>query len=79
MTTRKERAASRRQQQKIAIPVYVAGGLLVLIAVLFLLSKNHSNTTVGPAQVGEPLGNFSLTEPTEKPSTSVITPVKRCW
>lgn len=62
MTTRKERAASRRQQQKIAIPVYVAGGVLVLIAVVFLLSKNHSNTSVGPAQVGEPLGNFSLTD-----------------
>jgi thiol-disulfide isomerase/thioredoxin len=66
MTTRKGRAAILRQQRKISTPVYVTGGFLVLIFVLFLLSSYHSNTMVGPAQVGKPLGNFSLTDITGK-------------
>ncbi len=66
MTTRKDRAASRRRQQKIATSVYIVGGFLVIIAIVFLLSSKHSNTSVGPAQVGKPLGNFSLTDTTGK-------------
>ncbi len=44
----------------------VAGGFLLVIVAVILLSSKHSNTSVGPAQVGEPLGNFSLTDTSGK-------------
>ncbi len=61
MTTRKERADSRRRQQKIATSMFLTGGVLVVIVIVILLSSKHPNT-LGPAQVGRTLGNFSLTD-----------------
>lgn len=62
MTTRKERAAGRRRQRKISIILFFAGGLLVIVAIVFLLSGKSFTQTVGSAQVGQRLGDFSLTD-----------------
>jgi cytochrome oxidase Cu insertion factor (SCO1/SenC/PrrC family) len=62
MTTRKERAANRRRQQKIKTTVFVAGRLLVIIAIGLLLFRNSPTQALGPAVVGQPLGDFSLTD-----------------
>jgi peroxiredoxin len=62
MMTRKKRAAGRRRQKKINTIVFVAGGLLVVIAAVFLLSGRPSSQTMTPAQIGKPLGDFSLTD-----------------
>lgn len=62
MNTRKERAASRRRKQKINTILLITGGLLALIAAGFLLSRNSSAPALGPAQIGKPLVDFSLTD-----------------
>jgi peroxiredoxin len=62
MMTRKERVASRRRQRQINTIVFAVGGLLVVIAAVFLLSGKPYSQTMGPAQIGKPLGNFSLTD-----------------
>ena len=62
MTTRKERAASRRKQQKINITVFVVGGLLVIVAIGLLLFRDSPADALGPALIGQPLGDFSLTD-----------------
>jgi len=62
MTTRKERSASRRRQRKINTILFFAIGLVVIVAVVFLLSDKSSAQAVGPAQVGQRLGDFSLTD-----------------
>jgi peroxiredoxin len=62
LTSRKERAASRRRQQKINNILLATGGLLVIIAAVLLLSKKSSTLALGQAQVGKPLGNFSLSD-----------------
>lgn len=62
MTTRKERAEKRRQQRKINTILFVAGGLLVVAAAALLLSGRPSTQAVGPARIGQPLADFSLTD-----------------
>ena len=63
MTTRKERVAIRRRRQKINNTLYVAGGLLVVFVVgVLLFSGNSSTQASGPAQIGKPLEDFSLTD-----------------
>jgi peroxiredoxin len=66
MMTRKERAANRRRQRRINTIVFGAGGLLVVIAAVFLLSGKTSTQIMDPAQIGKPLGDFSLTDINDK-------------
>lgn len=66
MTTRKERAAKQRHVQKIRTILYVAGGILVIVAAVLLLSDKPSSPVSGPAQVGKRLQDFSLTDITGK-------------
>jgi hypothetical protein len=68
MMTRKERAANRRRQRRINTIVFGAGGLLVVIAAVFLLSGKTSTQIMDPAQIGKPLGDFSLTDINDKRS-----------
>jgi peroxiredoxin len=62
MNTRQARAAERRRKQQRNIILLVTGGLLILIAAGFLLLKDAPVKELGPAQVGQPLGDFSLTD-----------------
>ena len=62
MTTRKERAAGRRRQRKINTILFFAIGLVVIVAAVFLLFSKSSTQSVSPAQVGQRLGDFSLTD-----------------
>ena len=62
MTTRKERAASRRRQKIINNSLFTAGGLVIVIASVLLLSHKSSTSSSGPARVGKPLGDFSLSD-----------------
>ena len=62
MTTRKERAAGRRRQRKINTILFFAVGLVVIVAVVFLFSSKSSTQAVSPVQVGQRLGDFSLTD-----------------
>ncbi len=62
MTTRKELLAVRRRRQKITNLLFALGGILVIVAIVSLLSGNSTSLASSPAQVGRPLGNFSLTD-----------------
>lgn len=62
MNTRKERAAKRRQRQKTNTILFVVGGILVIVAAVFLFSDKPSTQAAGPAQIGQPLADFSLTD-----------------
>jgi peroxiredoxin len=62
LTTRKERAAKRQRQQKINKILFVIGGLLVVAAMVFLFSSKSPTQAGGPAQIGQPLGDFSLSD-----------------
>ena len=62
MITRKERAASRRRQRSINSILVVAGGVLVVLVIGFLLSGKSSGQALTPAQVGKLIGDFSLSD-----------------
>ncbi|MBN2147808.1 MAG: TlpA family protein disulfide reductase [Anaerolineales bacterium] len=62
MTTRKELIARRRQQQKINRILLIFGGLLIITAAAILLTDKPSSQASGPAQIGKPLPDFSLTD-----------------
>ena len=62
MTTRKERAANRRRQQKINNILYIVGGLLIVTVIGFLLIGKPSTQALSPAQVGKQVRDFSLTD-----------------
>lgn len=60
--TRKVRPSSRHKKEKINATVFLVGGLLLIIAFVLLMFKNSADETLKPAVVGQPLGDFSLTE-----------------
>lgn len=62
MTTRKELAAKRRQQQKTNRILWIVGGVLILAAAAFALWGKSPAPTDGPAQVGQKLKDFSLSD-----------------
>jgi peroxiredoxin len=62
LTTRKEQAASRRRKQKIYNILFAAGGFLIIVAAVLLLSNKSPTSALGPARVGKPLGDFSLSD-----------------
>ncbi len=55
------RPAQKRKTRRQNIAVIV-GGVIVIGAVLALAFSSTPNTTVGPAQIGKPIANFSLTD-----------------
>jgi cytochrome c biogenesis protein CcmG, thiol:disulfide interchange protein DsbE len=62
MSTRQERIARRQRQQKIRNVVVGAGAFLLVIAIVFLLTSKAPAQVVGPAKIGQPLSDFSLTD-----------------
>jgi peroxiredoxin len=62
VTTHKERAASRRRQKIGKNILFAAGGIVIVIAAVLLLSDKSNTAALGPARVGKPLGDFSLTD-----------------
>lgn len=66
MNTRKEMAAKRRRQQKINTILTIVGGLLAIVAAFWLFSDQPAaqteQTTVGPVQIGQPVGDFQLSD-----------------
>ena len=59
MNNRKARAAIRRKQKRNTV-ILITIGLLALIAAILLLSNNSPTQILSPAQIGKPLGDFSL-------------------
>jgi hypothetical protein len=76
MTTRKELATIRRRRQKIKFILSVVGGLLLVIAAVFLLSWNSSSQASGLAQTGKTLGDFKLTD-THGKTVHYVVPVRQ--
>jgi peroxiredoxin len=60
MTSRTERVANRQRQRKTRNIILGIGALLVVIATVLWLMGNPVIQTAGPAQIGKPLGDFSL-------------------
>jgi peroxiredoxin len=60
-TLKQQREAQRRKTrlQNIAL---IVGGVIVIGAVLALAFSSTPPVTVGPAQIGKPIANFSLTD-----------------
>jgi len=57
--SRRERLALRRRQKWMRTLMLLAGGLLVVAALVIGFTRNGS-ASLAPAQIGQPLGNFTL-------------------
>lgn len=57
--SRRERLALRRRHQRIRTAIFLAGSLLIVAALVIGFTLNGS-AGLAPAQIGQPLGNFTL-------------------
>jgi cytochrome c biogenesis protein CcmG, thiol:disulfide interchange protein DsbE len=62
MSNREERAAMRHRRNNRTILLFAVGSLLIIIAVSSFLIGTSPTRASGPARVGLPLKNFSLTD-----------------
>jgi peroxiredoxin len=58
--TKKDQIATRRRNEKVRNVALVAGSVLVLLALFWLLLNHSPAQNVVPARMGATLGNFSL-------------------
>jgi peroxiredoxin len=60
MTVRKVRSAARQRRQNTTKFLFLAGGLLLVIAVVISFSKKSPSQATGPVKVGKQMRDFSL-------------------
>lgn len=58
---KQQREAQKRKTRRQNIAL-VVGGVILIGAVLAFALASTPNTTIGPAQIGKPIANFSLTD-----------------
>jgi thiol-disulfide isomerase/thioredoxin len=59
---RKQQREAQKRKTRLQNIALIAGGVIVIGAVLALAISNSPAAAVGPAQVGHPIANFSLTD-----------------
>jgi peroxiredoxin len=58
----KQQREVQRRKSRLQNIAFIVGGVIVIGAVLALAFSSTPNVMVGPAQIGKPIANFSLTD-----------------
>jgi|WetSurMetagenome_2_1015567.scaffolds.fasta_scaffold65812_3 peroxiredoxin len=59
---RKQQRTAQKRKTRLQNIALIVGGVIVIGAVLAFAFATTPNVTVGPAQIGKPIANFSLTD-----------------